>query len=122
MDNLRFVFADEAPLSALCEAFNEGFSDYKYGVQFDVLDKGPALSEGRKAAMENARQQAEELASAAGARLGPVMSINFYNSSPVPLMYDAKAVRAEAGGGGTVPVSAGQMLITVEVNVSYELK
>ena len=35
VDNLRFMFADDAPLSALCEAFNEGFSDYKYGVYFD---------------------------------------------------------------------------------------
>lgn len=35
VDDLRFVFADGVSLSALCEAFNEGFSDYKYGVQFD---------------------------------------------------------------------------------------
>ena len=31
----HFAFADEVPLLAVCEAFNLGFSDYKYGVQFD---------------------------------------------------------------------------------------
>ena len=34
-EQTRFAFADEVPLSAVCEAFNLGFSDYKYGVQFD---------------------------------------------------------------------------------------
>ena len=34
-EQLRFAFADAVPLAAVCEAFNHGFSDYKYGVQFD---------------------------------------------------------------------------------------
>lgn len=34
-EQIRFAFADAVPLAAVCEAFNLGFSDYKYGVQFD---------------------------------------------------------------------------------------
>ena len=34
-EQTRFAFADAVPLAAVCEAFNRGFSDYKYGVQFD---------------------------------------------------------------------------------------
>jgi len=34
-EQIYFTFADEVPLLTLCEAFNLGFSDYKYGIQFD---------------------------------------------------------------------------------------
>jgi hypothetical protein len=92
-----------------------------YGIQFDVEDKTAALSEARKAAVADAKRQAEELAQASGATLGAVQTISFYNPYPTPIM-DAK------GGGGydmanaAVPVSPGQMTITVDVSVIYEIK
>lgn len=91
------------------------------GIQFDVWDKNEALSQARKAAVDDARAKAEELASAAGVTLGEVQTINEYTSSgPVP-MYDMRAapVMAEAG---SVPVQAGQMTLTVEVSMVYEIK
>lgn len=90
-------------------------------IQFDVADKTAALAEGRKAAIANARSQAEEIAQAAGVSIGNVQTISFYNNYPTPVARDVKA--APAGyGGGSVPVSAGQMTISVEVNIVYELK
>lgn len=91
------------------------------GIQFDVEDKTAALSEAREAAVADARTQAEELAQAAGVELGAVQTISTYNSIPVP-MYDTRtAVMAEAAAAA-VPVSPGQMVLTVDVNVVYQIQ
>lgn len=88
-------------------------------IRFDVADQTAALSTARAAAMENARLVAEELASAAGVSLGDVQSITTYSSEmPTPVYAEGR------GGAGammadSVPISPGQMSITVQVNVVY---
>jgi uncharacterized protein YggE len=72
--------------------------------------------------MNNAKQQAQELADAAGLSLGEIKSISFVdNQYPV---FDGKG----GGGGGVaaeaaaaVPIQPGQVSFTVTVNVIYEL-
>jgi uncharacterized protein YggE len=92
-----------------------------YGIQFDVSDKTTALASARKTAVENARKQAEELAQAAGVKLGAVQNINYYNSYPTMsegkgggAMYDTASV--------SVPVAAGQLTYTVDVNIVYAIE
>jgi len=93
-----------------------------YGIQFDVEDKTPLISQAREQAVTNAQQQAEELAKAAGIELGPVMNISYYNSIPVPVM-DSKIPAGVGGGsGGSVPILSGQIIITADVSVSYSLR
>ena len=58
----------------------------------------------------------------AGASLGDVQSINYYSSSPSPIYYDNKVVPAGVGGGGSVPISTGQLTLTVSVSVTYAIK
>ncbi len=92
-----------------------------FGIQFDVSDKTQALSDARKAAVEDARVKAEELARAAGVTLGDVQAINEFGGVPVPV-FEGK------GGGGfdtttaQVPVSLGQLSLTVEVSVIYDIR
>ena len=93
-----------------------------YGITFDVENKETALATGRDQAMANAKAQADELAKAAGAKLGAVQSISYYSSAPVPIYYDTKAVSAGVGGGGSVPISSGQLTLTVSVSVTYAIK
>lgn len=89
------------------------------GITFDVADKTPYLAQARKAAVDNANLQAQDLAKAAGVELGPVQTLSYYNNYASPVAMDMKAV---GGGGASVPVSAGQMTVTVDVNVVYEIK
>jgi uncharacterized protein len=89
-----------------------------YGIQFDVADKTAAISEARQAAIANARSTAGEIASAAGVTLGPIHTISFYGGAPTPFMDYAPRVAAEMD----VPISIGEMTITVEVNVVYEIR
>ena len=90
-------------------------------IQFDVADKSEALKDARAEAVKNAKEQAKELTDAAGVKLGEVLTIGFYDSSPYPV-FDGK------GGGGAVmeaaavPIQPGQLTFTVTVNVTYEIK
>ena len=93
-----------------------------YGISFDVQDREAATSSGRDQAMADAQTQAEQLAKAAGATLGAVQSIQYYSNSPSQIYYDTKAVPAGIGGGASVPISTGQLTLTVSVNVTYAIK
>lgn len=93
-------------------------------IQFDVADKSKALSEARTDAVKNAEKQAKELAQAAGVTLGDIQTISFYDSMPYPVM-DAYA--KGMGGGGEmasapVPIEPGQLTLTVNVTIAYEIK
>lgn len=91
------------------------------GISFDVADKSAALSEARKAAVENAQAKAEELAQAAGVTLGSVQTISEYSSYPAPVM-EGRGGAMYAVDASSVPVSPGQMTITVEVNIVYQIQ
>ena len=101
-------------------AVNAGANNI-YGVQFDVADKSAALSQARAQAIANARAQADEIAAAAGVKVVNVQAINFYNNYPSPVVYADNKVAAGIGGG-SVPVSSGQITLSVDVNVTYEIK
>jgi hypothetical protein len=90
------------------------------GIQFDVANKTAALSEARKAAVADAFGKAQELAAAAGVDLGSVQTISEYTSSAPTPMYDLRAAAPVAESA--VPVEAGQMLLTIEVNIVYQIQ
>jgi len=89
------------------------------GIQFDVADKSEALAEARQAAIEDAQSQAEQLARAADVTLGELQSISIVSGAP-PSLFEGKGgvVAAEAA----VPVSPGQLLITVDANLVFEIR
>lgn len=88
------------------------------GVNFEVKDQAAAQSEARMAAVKAARKKAEEMAAAAGVRLGRVVTINeggSYNNGPQPLM------RAAYGAAESTQVAAGEQAISVTVTVTYAI-
>jgi hypothetical protein len=117
-NNVYVTLRDLSKVGEMIGAAVDAGANSINGIQFDVADKTPLLAQGRQAAVDNARLQAEELAKAAGVELGEVQSISFYNSVPAPFYADVKA--AGIGGGG-VPISAGELTITVDVSVIYEI-
>lgn len=90
------------------------------GIQFDLADKTAALSEARQIAVANSRGLAQELAEAAGVELGPVKSISLLgNNYPVAVKLEREQAAMAAD---SVPISTGQLTITVDVNVVYEIR
>lgn len=91
------------------------------GIEFDVLDKSKAMSQARQMAIDDAKKNAQELATASGIQLGKISNINVYTTNQPVSVYESKD-RAMSTAAGQVPVSAGQLVLTVEANISYEIK
>jgi uncharacterized protein YggE len=122
VDNTVYVTVrDLSKLGSMLDAVAKAGANNINGIQFDSSQKESATTEARKAAIANARQQADELATAAGVKLGPIQNINTSSSGPIP-MFDAKGGAQMVGAGGSVPVSAGQLVISVDVNLVYQIQ
>jgi len=122
VDNTVFVTVRELNnLGAIMGSVVEAGANSIFGIQFDVADKTQSLSEARKLAVDNAQEKAEELAQAAGVTLGEIQSINEFGGVPVPVF------EGQGGGGfeptaDQVPVNLGQLSLTVEVSVTYNIR
>jgi uncharacterized protein YggE len=89
------------------------------GIQFDVTDRSEANKQALQAAVQNAHSRAEIIAEAAEVGLGAVQSIQSFISGGEAVMY--RNVMAQPAAPAEVPISPGQMDITVEVTVVYEI-
>jgi uncharacterized protein YggE len=108
---------DLTSLGALLDATVQSGAKSINSISFDVADKTDALSQARQAAVEAARKQADELASATSVTLGDVQTISYYDSTPSPISYRG----AVADMASSVPIEAGSMQITTTVTIVYEI-
>lgn len=89
-----------------------------------VLDSSRRKAVEREAmakAVEDARLNAETLARAAGARLGPVRALNGSSSAPPMPMYRRSAVMADAAMAPEATYQPGDMKFSAVVNAEYDL-
>ena len=86
------------------------------GLTFGLSDPRPVEDEARKAAVADALARAKVLAAAAGATLGPILSITegMGGQQPMPMLYKAAA-------DSTVPLAAGEVGVTAEVTIVWQL-
>ena len=88
------------------------------GVTFGVAEPRPALDEARKKAVADAIARATLLVGAAGAKLGPILSITESSgfAPPMPMF------RMEADAAASVPVAGGEVGLTASVTVVFQIK
>jgi hypothetical protein len=87
-------------------------------ISFIVSDAERRKDEARRKAIENATHRARLLAEAAGAKLGPVLTITEEVTGPAsPRPMVARSMAAES-----VPIEAGSETLTVRVEVSFALE
>jgi hypothetical protein len=120
VDNTVYVTVRNlANMSALLQAAVEAGANNIYGIQFDVADKQAALEQGRGLAVSDAQRQAEQLAGAASVSLGEIRSITHYSGAYASPFY---GYGGYGGGGSEGPsISAGQLMLQVEVTVVYDI-
>jgi uncharacterized protein len=114
---------DLSKLGNILDATVKGGANTINSISFSVLDQSKAMEQARQLAVEDAQAQATQLVTLTGAKLGPVQYISLsVSQSPVPL-FEGK------GGGGyaasnvnAVPVASGQLTVSVNVNITYEIK
>jgi uncharacterized protein YggE len=76
----------------------------------------------RIAAAKDAQRKAVDLATAVGAKVGKPISIAESGGFQPQPMYRAKAMMMAADAESGTPVSAGQMVVRVTVNATFELE
>lgn len=93
------------------------------------VDNDTATAQAREKAVADAKAKAESIAKSLGMTLGPVSSYSESTGGgyPVPIMYSAKTMSvgsaiAPQAADMSVPVSQGTDKVTVDVNITYELR
>ena len=89
------------------------------GINLQLSDNTTQLKGARQAAMTAAAARAKEWASLAGRHLGKVLSVSEVVGGGAS--YSPCGAGGQCGGGGGAPVQAGQVNVTVDVAVVYEL-
>ena len=87
------------------------------GITFGIAEPRPALDEARKKAVADAMARATLLVEAAGAKLGPVVSITEQSgfANPVPMF------RMDAAQAESVPTAGGEVGLTASVTMVFEI-
>jgi len=112
---------DLGNIGAVLDAAVQAGANSISGIRFDVEDREAAQQQAMTAAVENARERAEVLAGAADVAVGQVLSIQSYLGGGTPIPYEKSFVMADAAAM-EVPISPGEMLISVDVSVVYEIQ
>ncbi|MCC6147211.1 MAG: SIMPL domain-containing protein [Anaerolineaceae bacterium] len=90
-------------------------------IQFDVTDKQAALADARKAAVQDAQNTAQQIAQAASVELGEILMVSTYTAgSPVPV-FEGKGYGG-VSAAADVPVSSGQLVLTVNADITYTIR
>jgi uncharacterized protein len=121
INQLQVTVRDTDSLGDLLDAAVNAGANSIYGVTFYVDDQTAAASEARVMAVEDARTKAEELATAAGMSLGPVVAIAEGTVPVISPMY-ARGGAGMAMDAAATPVEAGSTTVAVDVQVTYELR
>jgi uncharacterized protein len=124
VDNtLNVTVRDLKQISKLIGEVTRNGANNIYGITFDVSDKAKALSDARKLAFDDAKSQATEMAGVLGVTLGEIKSASISSgSTAVPMDYGMGGSGGEAMKSNNVPISTGQLVLSVTLDLTYEIK
>jgi len=111
---------DLAKLGSVLDSVVRSGANSINGISFDVQDRTAAEKQARELAIANARERANEIATSAGVKLGDLINVSVYSSGTPVAMYEGKG--GQMAYDSSVPVAAGQMVITADANLIYAIK
>ena len=113
---LTVTIRDLGALGQVLDAAVQDGANTLNGLSFGLADPGPLLDDARKEAVADARARAELLASAAGVKLGRIVSISEGQLGQGPVPYYKAELAATA-----VPVAGGEVDVQATVTIVYEI-
>lgn len=120
--NVTAKIKDLDRLGAIISALSDAGADTVSGPAFGIGDESTYRADAIKEAVEDARSQAEEMADAAGKSVGDVVSITSSAVNvPQPFLYGAAGAEKMADAAA-VPIEPGQLDVTANVTVVFELR
>jgi uncharacterized protein len=108
-------------LGALLDKAVSSGSNQINGISFSVSNPDAAMDEARKLAVKDATHKAQIYAGAASINLGNIMSVSESSGMAEPQVMFSRA-KAMAADSAPVPIAQGSQVISVDVNVSWEIK
>lgn len=121
--NVNAKVRDLAKLGDIITAVNGAGADSINGPSFSLSEDSPFKTKAIDEAVADARKNAEAMAKAAGKSVGEVVSISdapLTQVQPYALKYESAASLDSAGAA--VPISPGQLDVTSDLTVVFELK
>jgi hypothetical protein len=115
--SVRVKVRDISKLGQIISAANAAGANDISGPAFTIDDPAPARAKAIEEAVADARKSAEAMAKAAGKSVGAVLSMSSSDAGVSP-MYSASDA---AGAAKAVPIEPGQLDITANVVVVFEL-
>lgn len=112
----RVKVEDVGQIGAVIQTGLDAGGNNVFGLQFGLADASALQSEARAAAIDDARTRADDLADALGVQVGEPLYVTEAGGVAAPRVESAQAL-----GAGAPPVQAGQLTVTVQVQVVYEL-
>lgn len=124
-NNVFVTIRDLESVGSVLDAAIEAGANNIYGVNFSLDDSTAVESTARERAVQDARAKAEELAELNGVQVGNVISISevigqgggFFGGS-----FQSMAAREGLGGGGAGPISPGELELSMQLQITYELQ
>ena len=92
------------------------------GISFSISKPEEAMDEARKLAVHDARHKAELYAAATSTSLGNVIAIAEGGPIYQPPMQVQMSARKMSADAANVPISQGEQVLSIDVNVSWEIK
>ncbi len=126
VDNTLYITVrDLKALSEILDAAIVAGANQIYGISFDIEDRAAAQVQARDLALKDAEAKANDVAKTVGVTLGEIVSINVSNMSyvePYPMYGMGGGMAMDMAAEASVPVSAGQIVVTYDVSLVYRIK
>lgn len=118
-NTVEIKLRDVAKASELTELLSKSGANNVWGPNYSLDETAGAEDALTEKAIENAREKAERMAAASGARLGKVIQVVEGSSGGVVTPF---ARMDQGAGGGGAPMEPGSTMVTKMVTVTFELK
>lgn len=119
-NNVMVTVRDLANIGSILDAAIEAGANNIYGVEFALDNTDAVESEARGIAIADAGAKAGELATLAGVNVGAVVSVSEILSQNLPYAQFRESAVGMGGGGGPT-IQPGQVTLTMQLQVVYEI-
>lgn len=121
VDNTLYIIVRDMPrMSEILDAALGAGANQIYGISFDIANRAEAMAQARDLAIKDAEEKALSIANTAGVQLGQVLNISVKNNSYVQTLAGYGMGGGMMDQAASVPVSAGQIVVTANADVVYE--
>ncbi len=123
-NNLNIKVRDMTKIGTMLDALASRGANQVSGPDFTIDNPDALMDKARAEALEKARARAEIYAKAADLKVKKITTISEQSmAQPMPMYKAARMeMAADAMGSGAAPIAAGEVQMSVSVNVGFELE